>query len=222
MLSLVLAILAAVAGGLVEAHTDPEPGTHASHFANVGDYSTALANGKLTPGIALDSLRLLLHEIFVDAVSVRLHKAGVTGCHHLLLKRSDRVISLGIVCLTDLILLHLGDVVELVSNGLPTLIDNLHRVVLLWVVLSQSLLIVTHLGDWLCLGVLEDEAHVTGSGAEFTFKEVFALGDVPVEVEAELGEEHSFHLGMARVQFHDSGGLGQDALLHNTFYHFVF
>lgn len=112
---------------------------------------------------------------------------------HFSLERSEGIIPCGVGLLRDLVLLHLADIIEVVHDCITTLVDHVYGEIGLRAIAAQSRFVIHHLGHSLTLLVLQLKAHVGRVGAEFPFKEVFALGDGPISIESKLREESSFH-----------------------------
>ena len=70
---------------------------------------------------------------------------------HASFKGTESIITLSICLLTDLVFLDLADIIELIVEVLSTLIDHMYSVALLRVVFAESLVIIHHLRNWLCL-----------------------------------------------------------------------
>jgi len=123
----------------------------------------------------------------------------MTSCLHPCLKSAERIVSGCVRLLTDLILFDLAYVVKLICDCVATVIDHMDSHVWLRVIAAQSCIRVHHLCHGLALLILELEAHVIWIGAELAFEELLALGDGPVKIEAQLGQERTLHAGVRRI-----------------------
>ena len=123
----------------------------------------------------------------------------MTCCLHPCLKCTESVVACCVSLLTNLILFNLANVIKLICDRVAALINHMDSHVWLRVIAAQSCIRVHHLCHGLALLILELEAHVIWIGAELAFEELLALGDGPIEIEAQLGQERTLHAGVRRI-----------------------
>ena len=218
LLALVRAVR--VTHGLVQQDTDPVAGAHTWHFTDVLDFASAVPSVQLAARTNRDRLCLVFHEILIHALTLIVLEVLMAGCLHARFKRPECIISRSVRLLTDLVLLNLANVTELIDDSAATLIDDMHCEVWLRVVAPQRRLVVHHLSHSLALQVLQLQAHVGRARAELAFEEVLTLRNRPIRVEAQLRQECAFHARVTRIEFHYRGRCCNYLLLHSRFHHF--
>ena len=183
----------------VEQHADPVSCTLTSDFANEFSLTAAIAYVQLTSLSDLHGLSFIFHEILIDALSLVILEICVASGLHTCLEGPESVISLSVGLFANLILFNLANVIELVSDCVTALVDDMDSKVCFRVVGSESRLIIDHLRYRLTLCVLELQSHIIGVCTELALEECLAFRYGPIEVESQFWEEGALHTGMSRI-----------------------
>ena len=127
------------------------------------------------------------------------HEIWVLG-HHLLLELAERVLTIVIGLLRDLILLNLADIVDLLQERVRVVVDHMDSVVILSAVVLQALFVVAHLHKEGARGIFELKCHILSLGSETSLKLLLDLEEWQTPVKSDFLKIHVSEHGVGHIE----------------------